>query len=133
METHRLKNIIIIVLLTLNVFLLVLLMTFRLQNTRAQQNMVEQLYILFESSDISLHENLPLDAQPLTSLDNQRDQKTEAAIAASLLGETVSANAQGGGIYSYTGTHGTVHFRSNGFFGCGNSCLGCGNCPSLRC
>ena len=116
MESYRLKNIVIIILLILNLFLASLLLNFRLQGTRARQEMMEQLNALFTSNAISLSDDLDLNAAPLTSLSVHRNLEEESAIAAMLLGEAVTAEHQGGGIYSYAGSYGTVHFRSNGNF-----------------
>ena len=63
-----------------------------------------------------LSDDLDLNAAPLTSLSVHRNLEEESAIAAMLLGEAVTAEHQGGGIYSYAGSYGTVHFRSNGNF-----------------
>ena len=78
--------------------------------------MVQQLHELFTANDVSLGDDLDLDVQSLPTLTVQRDLEAEAAIAAALLGEEAAAVHQGGGIYEYTGTAGTVHFRSNGNF-----------------
>ena len=116
METRRLKNIVLIILLILNLFLLVLLLNFRFQGARAHRAMLEELDELFSANAITLSSELDLDAAPLASLSVRRDLDREAEIAALLLGETAVAEHQGGGIYSYTGLHGVVHFRSSGNF-----------------
>ena len=116
METRRLKNIVILILVLLNVFLAALLLNFRLQGARARRDMLEKLEVLFATNAISLSEDLELDVPPLSTLSVQRDLETEAEIAAMLMGETVPAEHQGGGIYSYTGARGAVHFRSGGNF-----------------
>lgn len=116
METYRLKNIAIIILCILNLFLLFILLNFCWQSDQAHRNMVQQLHELFDANDVILDDDLDLDIQPLPTLAVQRNLETEAAIAATLLGEAVEAVHQGGGIYEYTGTTGSVHFRSNGNF-----------------
>lgn len=116
MESYRLKNIVILILVILNLFLAALLVHYRLQGARAHREMLEELHALFSANAFSLSEDLALDAAPLPSLSIQRDLEREADIAAMLLGERVSAEHQGGGIYSYTGQAGTVHFRSGGNF-----------------
>ena len=68
MESYRLKNIVIIILLILNLFLVSLLLNFRLQGTRARQEMMEQLNELFTSNAISLSDDLDLNAGPHTTL-----------------------------------------------------------------
>ena len=98
MESYRLKNIVILILLILNIFLAALLVHYRLQGTRARLAMLEELHSLFDASAISLSEDLELDAAPLASLSVQRDLDAEAEIAAMLLGESAAAEHQGGGI-----------------------------------
>ena len=116
METRRLKNIVILILVILNVFLAALLVNYRLQGARARRSMLEELERLFSASAISLSEDLDLEIPAPPSLSVERDLTAEAEIAATLLGEAVAGEHQGGGIYSYTGALGTVHFRSSGNF-----------------
>ena len=96
METRRLKNIVILILVLLNLFLAALLLNFRFQGTRARRDMLDELDALFSANAISLSENLELDVPQLPTLSVQRDLETEAEIAAMLLGEAVPAEYQGG-------------------------------------
>lgn len=118
METQRLKNIIILILALLNLFLLVLLLHFRWQQTISQQQLHQRIYALYEAEGIGLsgEESLSLDAAAPLSMTLQRSLEQEAAMAAALLEEDVPAQHQGGGIYTYTGAKGTLTFRSNGAF-----------------
>jgi len=118
METQRLKNIIILVLALLNVFLLVLLLHFRWQEKTSEQLLTERIYHLYESSGLGLaeEEKLSLDSAAPQSLTLQRSLSHESAIAAWLLEEEVAGEHQGGGIYTYATPSGTVTFRSNGAF-----------------
>ena len=116
METRRLKNIVILILVILNVFLAALLVNYRLQGARARRSMLEELERLFSANAISLSEELDLEAPAPPSLSVERDLTAESEIAAALLGEAVPGEHQGGGIYSYSGACGTVHFRSSGNF-----------------
>lgn len=116
METYRLKNIVILILLLLNLFLLGLLMNFRYQQRHTAQELEQQLVQLFDSHGISLPQDLDADAPSLTPMGVSRSLSDEAAIAAYLLGEDVEVEDQGGGIYTYTGEMGTVQFRGSGAF-----------------
>lgn len=117
METRQLKNITILILLLLNLFLLSLLLHFRLQKASSGRRLAEQLLTLYENSAVALpEEEALLNAAAPVSLSLNRDLHHEAEIAAFLLGEETEGEAQGGGIYTYTGSHGTVQFRSNGAF-----------------
>lgn len=116
METYRLKNITILILLLLNLFLLGLLLNFRYQQSSSAQQLKQQLVQLYENQGITLPEDLDVDAPSLTPMGVSRSLTEEAAIAAYLLGEEVTGTDQGGGIYTYTGEMGTVQFRSSGAF-----------------
>lgn len=117
METHRLKTITIVILLLLNLFLLALLLNFRLQQVRTGARLEEELFRLYEASEMSIDEDVPLDGAPLPSLSLTRDLELEAAIARMILGEeAVEGVHEGGGIYTYTGEAGTIQFRSTGAF-----------------
>ena len=118
METQRLKNIIILILALLNLVLLVLLVNFRWRQNAAEQQLTERLYQLYEESGVGLaeREHLSLDDDAPRTLTLRRSLEQEAAMAAWLLEEEVSAEHQGGGIYTYTAAAGTVTFRSNGAF-----------------
>lgn len=118
METQRLKNIIILILALLNLFLLVLLLNFHWQRNSARQRLNEQIYTLYETNGLSLaeEERLSLEQTVSPSLSLQRSLEQEASIAAWLLEEESESVHQGGGIYTYRGKNGTVTFRSNGAF-----------------
>ena len=116
MESYRLKNIVILLLIILNLFLALLVLYYRFQGAQARRELFQELQSLFTASAISLSEDLDLEAEPLPALSVQRNLETEAGIAAMLLGEETAAEHQGGGIYAYTGQRGSVHFRSGGNF-----------------
>ena len=56
METRQLKNITILILLLLNLFLLSLLLHFRLQKASSGQRLTQQLLTLYQSSAVALPE-----------------------------------------------------------------------------
>lgn len=114
METRRLKNIAILLLLTLNAFLLLLLGYQYFQSRRTASDAAEQLSALFASDELSLSKQIDLFQEPLSPLTLSRHTETEASIAACLLGVETSSADQGGGIYSYSAPGGTISFRSGG-------------------
>lgn len=114
METRKLKNIAIVILLLLNAFLLALLGYQKLQAVRVSRAAMEELTELFAAEELALSPEI--DAQSLAPLTLARQSETERRIASFLLGETVSAEDQGGGIYSYRSERGTVQFRAGGGF-----------------
>lgn len=120
METRRLKNIAILILVLLDVFLLGLLGYRDLQGQRVDHDAVEELKELYASEKLTLTvsgSDLPESLVPLT-LRRQTDR--EGAIASFLLGESVTGQSQGGGINSYDGSTGTVRFRAGGGFDTAN-------------
>ena len=116
MDAPRLKNIIILILAFLDLFLLGVVVRHLWQERYAQRRLEEELRALYVSHEIELAEDLDLTAPPPDTLALARDLTAEAAVAAFLLGEEVPAADQGGGIYSYSGRLGTVRFRSNASF-----------------
>ena len=116
METQRLKNIAIVILLLLNACLLLLLGYQHFQSRWAQADAREELRSLYAANQLTLSAQADLDQEPLSPLSLLRHSGTEQAIASSLLGGSTSALSQGGGIYSYAGEHGTIRFRSGGGF-----------------
>ena len=116
METRRLKNIAILLLLLLNAFLLLLLGYQYLQAERAARDTRDQLTELFAAEELVLSGQVDLSQAPLSPLVLSRREEAEAAMAGSLLGGTVAAASQGGGIVTYTGEAGTIQFRSGGGF-----------------
>ena len=116
MESCRLKNIAIVILLLLNAGLLLLLGWERLQNMGSETEVARQIHSLYAANqlDLSLQtEKLP---KALDALGLSRSLSAEKALAAALLGESSEAIGMGGGIYDYTTKAGLLHFRSGGGF-----------------
>ena len=116
METRRLKNIAILILLLLNAFLLLLLGYQELLGLHAEQESLEELKTLFAADDLALALEEDVIEKPLTPLKLARKMESEASIAAFLLGDAAQMRSEGGGICSYTTQAGTVRFRSGGGF-----------------
>lgn len=116
METYRLKNIAIVILLLLNACLLLMVGQQQLQSLGAQRRAAAQLRELYTASHLALNDRVELDRKPLGILSPARRPETEQAITSALLGGEALATSQGGGIYSYEGDHGTIQFRAGGSF-----------------
>ena len=116
METRRLKNIAILILALLNVFLLVILGYQELQGRQISRDTVEGLRELLASEEMTLLDSADVMQESLLPLTLVRQKEKENAIAAFLLGETVAQESQGGGIQGYNGTAGMVQFRAGGGF-----------------
>ena len=116
METFRLKNIAILILLLLNIGLLALIASQRWQSRRVESETVRQLETLCQTSQLTLNSRLQLSQPPLSSLSLSRRDETERAIAVYLLGGSAVSASQGGGIYSYSSEKGSIQFRAGGSF-----------------
>lgn len=106
MNTARLKNIVILILVLANAFLLVLLLSRRAEESAARDRALAQLTSLFTADGVALDagllENLPaslLDVQPA------RDLEAEQAFAEGIIGSVTSIDS-GGGIYRYYSSDG---------------------------
>lgn len=115
METYRLKNIAILILLLLNLCLLGLLGYQRHQARQTDRETRRQLISLFDASQITLDEKLDLTQQPLPPMSLSRQEDAEQAVAAYLLGEEPQVSGQGA-ITTYAAEHGSIQFRAGGRF-----------------
>ncbi|MDE7261466.1 MAG: hypothetical protein K2N78_05315 [Oscillospiraceae bacterium] len=116
METYRLKNIAIVLLLLLNGSLLLLVGYQRFQEAQTEQETAQRLRELCEASQLALSGDLDLTRQPLDTLVISRREESEQAIASCLLDGEAKAASQGGGIYSYGAASGSIQFRAGGSF-----------------
>ncbi len=114
MKTSRLKNTVIVILLLVNAFLLVLLLSRERQEHAARERAATQLVELFAASGVELPASLvPLQKTHLASVDPARDMAAEGSFAAALLGECAPEDV-GGGIYRYVGATGQCLLRASG-------------------
>ena len=116
MERYRLKNIIILILALLNAFLLVSLGIRGTEERTARRTQRQELVALFAADGMTLDPALiPADTE-LSAYTLLRDEILERNTAAFWL-ETISERtAQGGGIYTYSGSRGAAVFRDTGSF-----------------
>lgn len=117
MDRYRLKNIIIIILLLVNGFLLGMLSMRQTSVNDSHRQTVEQLVELFAVDGMSLQaEVIPAKATP-AGQSLVRDMDREREVAAFFLGKNPIRADQGGEIYSYTGAAGgAAQFRAGGSF-----------------
>lgn len=116
METRRLKNVALLILLLLNLFLLLLLGYQEFQGRRVSHDAVEKLKELFAEEKMTLSLSANDIQESLTPLILARHSESERMIATFLLGEPVVSESQGGGIVSYSAEGGIVQFRAGGNF-----------------
>lgn len=114
MEWRRVKNIIILILLLVNGFLLVFV-GLRMREARTyEQQAMDQAIQVFERKGIRVSAKTLESAGQLAAQSADRSIAAEQAIAAGLLGEAVTVDNKGGGLYTYQGARGTVSFRAGG-------------------
>lgn len=110
------KNIIILILLLVNVFLLVSLAQRRSAEQDAFRRTAEQLVDLFSGDGMTLDPYAISRDVPPEGVSLTWDTDLEDQAAALLLGKTLTSSDQGGGIHYYAGPAGEALFRSSGAF-----------------
>ncbi|MET0016170.1 hypothetical protein [Oscillibacter sp.] len=116
METYRLKNIIILTLVLVNAFLLGTLGMRQAQQVASQSQATEELVKLFAGEGVTLSESAVSFDPPPAALTLARDTAAERALAATFLGNELTAADEGGGILTYTSNLGRAVFRASGAF-----------------
>lgn len=113
MEWSKIKNIIILLLVITNLFLLVAVLSFRHNQRSSEEATLEAVRTVLADRGIEISDDALPPVMELTALAVPRDTQAEAALAQALLGECMVTD-QGGGLYVYTGQGGSAHFRSAG-------------------
>ena len=124
MKTSRIKTIVIVILLLVNVFLLVLLLGRRNEQRIAYERSVEQLSLLLVNNGITFDTSLLPDKVSFPAAELTHDAAAEAAFAHALLGDNAAARSTGGGNSVYESERGSLRFRANG------AVDGSMNCPA---
>ena len=114
MEGHRLKTIVIAILLVLNGFLLVLVGARKTEAVRYEQSALERTIEVLARNGIQTTEDAVMGRSVPSSVTAERDLAMEGAVAAALLGEGAEGNNRGGGLYIYATERGQLSFRSGG-------------------
>ena len=115
MEWSKLKNIIILILLLANLFLLVMVGAQEHSTVRTQEKAITDALAVLEHNGILLHREVIPDRIVLPPMSVTRDQESEAALAEELLGSCAVSHL-GGGRFLYESELGQAEFRSNGNF-----------------
>ena len=116
MEWPKLKNIIILILLLVNGFLLVLVVGREFQVNRYEHSALTQAGQVLAQNGITVEDDLLSRAarDSLVPLTVQRDLQAEMDIAQTLLGTQAVRTDQGSGLYGYDSDRGSALFRANG-------------------
>lgn len=117
MEWRKIKNIIILILLLVNGFLLFLVLGQQFKVRQYRSSAVTRAVQVLEQNGVSLSAELlrgaDISLQPLSAV---RSTQAEADMAQSLLGPAVQFSDQGGGVSLYTSELGSGQFLSSGEF-----------------
>lgn len=116
MDRSLLKNIIIIILVLVNGFLLASLLMRQTSAVHSRQQTEAQLTELFSADGMTLEKQAFSQKTPPSAFALTRNLQLERNVAAFFLGSSLIQNDQGGGTYTYTGDSGVARFRSNGSF-----------------
>ena len=115
MERSRLKNIIILILVLVNVSLLSSLVYRKSEELNMLRRTEDELVALFAASDVELSRSAISWDEPPAGVSMTRSTQREREFAQALLGENLRESSQGG-ISAYRSASGAVQFRSGGSF-----------------
>lgn len=116
METPKLKNIVLLILALTNLFLLIFVIRLEGQD-RAQQSQARLEAIQFlENKGIQVKKDQVPEKMTLEPKNVERDLERESVLAAQLLGEEVTVQDRGAGVYRYFNALGSIQFHSDGAF-----------------
>lgn len=115
MEWRSLKNLIILILLVVNGFLLVLVASRKEESVRYERSALKQTVQVLEQSGIQADPDAAAPADGLVPMAVERDLDRELRMAQALLGPgEVRGENQGGGLYLYQGGNGELSVRAGG-------------------
>lgn len=114
MEWRKLKNLIILILLTVNGFLLVLVGIRREESVHYERSALEQTVQVLEQGGVQVDVEGIAPADGLAPITVERDVEREAWLVSALLDEEVQGDNRGGGLYLYRGGLGEVSLRAGG-------------------
>ena len=114
MEVSKLKNIVIVILVLLNLFLLVLSGGRRVQDARNREDARTAAVEVIRNGGVALDEAIVPTQMNLEPLSAERDLKEELLQARTLLGGEVNVQAKGGEVYRYANDAGWLQVHSTG-------------------
>lgn len=116
MEGTRIKNIVILILLLLNGFLLFLVGGRWVKDTHSHETARNSAIEIVRADGIALAEDAVPREMELEHMQAVRDTARENELAEKLLGGAVRVEARGGEVYRYQNENGWVQFHSTGEF-----------------
>ena len=116
MEGGKIKNIVIVILVILNGFLLFLVGGRRMETTHSHESARSSAIQIIRSGGVQLEEEIVPEHAELPALQAVRDPEWEKNLAAAVLGADVSVEALGGEVYRCRNQNGWIQFHSTGEF-----------------
>lgn len=116
MESSKLKNLVLLILILTNLGLLAFTVQRRYQETRLQGRALEDAVRFLASRGVAVDGADVPDAGALPPQTAARDLEREAALAAGLLGEDVRPQSAGAEVYRYENGRGYLQFHGSGAF-----------------
>lgn len=115
-EGGKLKNIIIIILLLLNLFLLSLVGGRWLEDAQSAESARQSAIEVLRASGVAVEDETVPHAMELRAAQAERDLVREQGLAAALLTGAVEVENRGGEVYRYTNANGRMQVHSTGEF-----------------
>lgn len=116
MPWRKLKNIILLILVLTNLFLLGLVVNQSLQNSRQESQTRENTILFLSQRGVKVEEETLPQCVSLLPQIVERDLEEERKAAASLLNGEVETEERGGEIYRYYNSQGWIQFHGDGSF-----------------
>ena len=116
MEWAKIKNIIILILILLNVVLLFLVAQREIMTERSLQTARNNAIEVIRSNGVTLQDETVPREMKLQPMQVVRELEQERKLAAELLGENVAVEARGGDVYRYYSDAGWIQFHNAGEF-----------------
>lgn len=116
METSKIKNLIIYILLFVNLFLAGLVLSDRIQTRQAEETADAAIRTILGASGITLSTDKLFDNSKLHAYDVSRDLEQEKELVTAILGKVSVSEQRGNRLYYYNEDRGQASFRSTGDF-----------------
>jgi len=116
MEWSKLKNIVLLLLVCVNVALLSFLLQGEIRARKIQSQARSEAIVFLEKKGVTVAEEDIPQAEELVPRVVERDLEWEGELARALLGENIQVQDRGAGVYRYSGANGTIQFHSDGAF-----------------
>ena len=116
MEWSKLKNVILLILLCTNAALLIMVLGQNYKQESAGRQAQADAIAFLQQEGTEVEDAVVPQKNDLSPLKAERDRDEEEKLAQTLLGEGLTAQDRGGGVYLYRSALGEIQFHSDGAF-----------------